>query len=310
MGDEETMNMLKDGRLFVGIGADAVQLASEPITISDKNPLFGTQEGKSESYKFPKSISLETTVSTPTTATSIDSWMRSLNCDRAQVNIIPDDRHLPRRMKKALRQGKRYQRDTRWKRKVARWLERNTVTFQGRMSHDDDGNLYIYSSSMPTDYNVPCLLTDPVYRMGIVWQQTAYNQPPHLGYYLPDAMLPQFCDKAEDAFIVGVGDSVHVNLLTRYTTAVLLQASFLPDGTRKSYGVPEGFERPSLDKTTKTLTLKGLPTTEGEYRFAFQLTGVNKEKGSDTLVVRAAQGPLYCERGSALKKDSGEVTLF
>ena len=52
--------------------------------------------------------------------------------------------------------------------------------------HDDDGNLYIYSSSMPTDYNVPCLLTDPVYRMGIVWQQTAYNQPPHLGYYLPD----------------------------------------------------------------------------------------------------------------------------
>ena len=145
MGDEETMNMLKDGRLFIGIGADAVQLVSEPITISDKNPLFGTQEGKSESYEFPESISLETTVSTPTTATRIDSWMRSLNCDRAQVNIIPDDRHLPRRMKKALRQGKRYRRDTRWKRKAARWLERNTVTFQGRMSHDDDGNLTISS---------------------------------------------------------------------------------------------------------------------------------------------------------------------
>jgi hypothetical protein len=27
---------------------------------------------------------------------------------------------------------------------------------------------------------------DHVYRMGVVWQNTAYNQPPHLGYYLPD----------------------------------------------------------------------------------------------------------------------------
>lgn len=52
--------------------------------------------------------------------------------------------------------------------------------------HDGDGNLYIYSSPMPTDYNVPCLMTDHIYRMGIVWQQTAYNQPPHLGYRLAD----------------------------------------------------------------------------------------------------------------------------
>ena len=27
---------------------------------------------------------------------------------------------------------------------------------------------------------------DHVYRMGIAWQNCAYNQPPHLGYYLPD----------------------------------------------------------------------------------------------------------------------------
>ena len=29
---------------------------------------------------------------------------------------------------------------------------------------------------------------DNVYRLGICWQNTAYNQPPHLGYYLPDAV--------------------------------------------------------------------------------------------------------------------------
>jgi rhamnogalacturonan endolyase len=27
---------------------------------------------------------------------------------------------------------------------------------------------------------------DHVYRMGVAWQNVAYNQPPHLGYYLPD----------------------------------------------------------------------------------------------------------------------------
>ena len=51
----------------------------------------------------------------------------------------------------------------------------------------DDNSLYVYTSAMPTNYKVPCLLTDHIYRMGIAWQMSSYNQPPHLGYYLPDA---------------------------------------------------------------------------------------------------------------------------
>jgi len=47
-------------------------------------------------------------------------------------------------------------------------------------------SLIILSSTVPTSYRVPCLMTDHVYRMGVAWQNTAYNQPPHLGYYLPD----------------------------------------------------------------------------------------------------------------------------
>lgn len=46
--------------------------------------------------------------------------------------------------------------------------------------------LLIYSTPEPTSYKVPCLMEDHVYRMGIVWQNSSYNQPPHLGYYLPD----------------------------------------------------------------------------------------------------------------------------
>lgn len=44
----------------------------------------------------------------------------------------------------------------------------------------------IYTTWTPTDYAVPTLMHDHVYRMGVAWQNTAYNQPPHLGYYLPD----------------------------------------------------------------------------------------------------------------------------
>lgn len=48
--------------------------------------------------------------------------------------------------------------------------------------------LIIYSTPEPTDYKVTCLMQDHVYRMGVAWQNSSYNQPPHLGYYLPDAL--------------------------------------------------------------------------------------------------------------------------
>ncbi len=46
--------------------------------------------------------------------------------------------------------------------------------------------LNIFSTIAPTDYRVPTLMHDHTYRMAIAWQNVAYNQPPHLGYYLPD----------------------------------------------------------------------------------------------------------------------------
>ena len=49
----------------------------------------------------------------------------------------------------------------------------------------DDG-LLIYTTLTPTNYRVPTLMHDHTYRMAICWQNVAYNQPPHLGYYLPD----------------------------------------------------------------------------------------------------------------------------
>lgn len=46
--------------------------------------------------------------------------------------------------------------------------------------------LNIFSTITPTAYRVPTLMHDHTYRLAIAWQNVAYNQPPHLGYYLPD----------------------------------------------------------------------------------------------------------------------------
>lgn len=52
--------------------------------------------------------------------------------------------------------------------------------------NNTDEGLNIYTTITATDYRVPTLMHDHVYRMGVAWQNVAYNQPPHLGYYLPD----------------------------------------------------------------------------------------------------------------------------
>lgn len=49
-------------------------------------------------------------------------------------------------------------------------------------------NLLIYTTNLESQYKVPCLMEDHVYRMGVAWQNSSYNQPPHLGYSLPIAL--------------------------------------------------------------------------------------------------------------------------
>ncbi|WP_377575021.1 rhamnogalacturonan lyase [Ohtaekwangia kribbensis] len=53
---------------------------------------------------------------------------------------------------------------------------------------NDNTALHIYTTTIPTTYRFTTLMHDPVYRLGIVWQNVAYNQPPHVGYYLGEGM--------------------------------------------------------------------------------------------------------------------------
>jgi rhamnogalacturonan endolyase len=53
---------------------------------------------------------------------------------------------------------------------------------------NDGRALRIYSTSIPTRYRFNTLMHDPMYRLGIAWQNVAYNQPPHVGFYLGEGM--------------------------------------------------------------------------------------------------------------------------
>ena len=52
----------------------------------------------------------------------------------------------------------------------------------------DNSELRIYTTVIPTDYRFPSLMCDPQYRLSIAWQNVAYNQPPHPGFYLGAGM--------------------------------------------------------------------------------------------------------------------------
>ena len=52
--------------------------------------------------------------------------------------------------------------------------------------YDNPSQVHIYTTNITSALAIPTLMHDHTYRMGICWQNTAYNQPPHLGYYLPD----------------------------------------------------------------------------------------------------------------------------
>ncbi|WP_129618928.1 rhamnogalacturonan lyase [Bacteroides stercoris] len=51
---------------------------------------------------------------------------------------------------------------------------------------EDPSKLRIYTTTIPTQNRLYTLMHDPVYRLGIAWQNVGYNQPPHLGFYIGD----------------------------------------------------------------------------------------------------------------------------
>lgn len=126
----------------------------------------------------------------------------------------------------------------------------------------DSAHLNIFTTNCPTDYRFPTLMHDRVYRLGVAWQNVAYNQPPHLGYYLPDHALTRFIKN-------GQGDVEQMVEQGNAISPISYQFAHCKDveidGT-----LPDGL---TLTKSNQVWTIAGVPTTIGKQSFKVKSTG-------------------------------------
>lgn len=139
----------------------------------------------------------------------------------------------------------------------------------------DSCTLHIFSSPHETKFAVPTLMHDHLYRMSVCWQNVAYNQPPHLSYYLPDMFRSRFDVIGEGTMEqeVELGNSI-VPIVCRMEncTSARVTGSFLDGVKIKFYGVPDGF-RFTSDPETKQFTLTGTPEKTGVYEIVICSAG-------------------------------------
>ena len=151
---------------------------------------------------------------------------------------------------------------------------------------DAETYLGIYSTNIETKYYVPTLMHDHTYRMGICWQNTAYNQPPHLGYNLAVATQPHLeSDMYTEA---KQNEDMAYDIQGAYISALKITKVFRPSGTSTTIPARAGFTT-TMDEANETLKLTGIPEEAGEYRFVVRLTDMNGVNTYDTLHVNVME---------------------
>ena len=152
--------------------------------------------------------------------------------------------------------------------------------------HDGASKLYIYTTTIPTEHRMYTLAHDPIYRIGMSWQNTAYNQPPHLGFWLygnkgkfptPDiTLVGNHTPKAAAIIKQGAGSS---------SQAIALGDSIVPftfaiqnaDGATVE-NLPAGVSA-KWNAQTNSLYFSGTPAVSGEFTYTITTKGGDAEFG-------------------------------
>ncbi|MBQ4175020.1 MAG: rhamnogalacturonan lyase, partial [Prevotella sp.] len=114
---------------------------------------------------------------------------------------------------------------------------------------------------------------------GVAWQNVAYNQPPHLGYYLPDRFKPRlvFQEGSSEEQTTQLGEDI-TPVVFKYlnTTSVIVDSTYTPNGVVR--GLSSEFTR-TVDFGAKQITLTGKPTVAGDYTIVLRLNGNTARPG-------------------------------
>lgn len=143
------------------------------------------------------------------------------------------------------------------------------------ITHNGSDELYITTTVIPTDYKMYTLMHDPIYRNGISWQNTAYNQPPHLGFWLGSGNFPKPDIRMVNNNVIldptltknGTGSSsqqvaVNANIVEYsfvWTNAITVNVTWEPYA-------PEGLQV-NIDNASKRVTFSGASTVSGVYNY-------------------------------------------
>lgn len=95
----------------------------------------------------------------------------------------------------------------------------------------DGNNLRIFMTTTPTDYKIKTLMHDPVYRSGVAAEQTAYNQPPHVGMYLSEDL---FGEEATNLEVLSTPAKTTYVIGEKLDTTGLTVKATYDDGTSKN----------------------------------------------------------------------------
>ncbi|MDR0353619.1 MAG: Ig-like domain-containing protein, partial [Opitutaceae bacterium] len=157
----------------------------------------------------------------------------------------------------------------------------------------DSAALRIYIPVAPTVYRIPTLMHDRQYRMSIAWQNVAYNQPPHLSYYLGTGMeeppRPDFVTSLDELLgpaapvFTGISDDTGVSPADAITkdTTLILHGTAEPGSTLHLY-------RSELDKITFN-KIADVPVP-GDGAWAYDYTATTLPAGEYFFTANATVG--------------------
>lgn len=149
----------------------------------------------------------------------------------------------------------------------------------------DDSHLYLYTTTIPTSHRMYTLMHDPVYRLGMSWQNTAYNQPPHLGFWLGagDSKIPtpDIALTGEDPIPTlaktGAGSSVQTILLGDSIQS--FSYAFANCTGASAMGLPAGV---TAETSGSAVLISGTPAKVGTFTFTITTSGGNGDAATMT----------------------------
>ncbi len=138
----------------------------------------------------------------------------------------------------------------------------------------DSCSIYVFTTQIPTDYRVPTLMHDHVYRMGVAWQNVAYNQPPHLGYFLPDYVNKDARLSSSGGALtqkVELGSSINDIVITYINAGGIKVVGDLPEGITAT-----------VNDAEQSMTISGTMTKAGLYTFSVStIDGIGEDAKLD-----------------------------